>query len=354
MNRMFLILSLLCLQPLQASEVRENYNGARSLAMGGAGIAVVNDETALLMNPGGLGKLRDNFGTIFDPELEGGHNLNEMYNTKAFTQPFDLEEVKATTMETREKYFHQKFQMFPSFVAKNFGIGFQLRKLMDAQMNAAGTTMSTYFQDDLAMYMGFNLRFFDGKVKIGAVGKAISRIEINADLDATQTLDRNTLASEGVGIGSDVGVILTAPVVLLPTLSAVIRDMGGTSFDAGSGLRMQSTTRPQSVEQDMDVAIAFFPIHSSNKRSSITFQYDKIKEASQATDKSRYYHAGYEFNYGDVLFLRTGMNQKYWTAGIEIASERTQIQFTAYGEDIGTDGDSKEDRRYVFKFSFRY
>ena len=37
---------------------------------GGAGIAVVNDETAMLINPAGLGKLRDYIFTIADPEIE--------------------------------------------------------------------------------------------------------------------------------------------------------------------------------------------------------------------------------------------------------------------------------------------
>ena len=46
-----------------AQEIRENYNGVRSLGMGGASIAVVNDETALLLNPAALGKLSD-------PEIE--------------------------------------------------------------------------------------------------------------------------------------------------------------------------------------------------------------------------------------------------------------------------------------------
>lgn len=354
MNRMFFTFLIMIPTLLQAAEVREDYNGARSLAMGGASIGVVNDETALLVNPAALGKLRDSYGTLFDPELDASKSLNDMYHTKAFTEPFDLEQVKATTNYTRDTYYHARLQLFPSFVTRNFGIGFFAKRLLDAQMNTAGTTMTTFYQEDLALHMGFNLRFFEGRVKVGAVGKVISRIEINADLDATQTLDRNSLASEGVGVGSDVGVSLTAPIALLPTFSAVVRDMGGTSFDSGSGVRLHTATRPHTIDQDTDVAFSIFPIHGNQARSSFSIQYDKLKEAALATDKSRYYHVGYEFNYGDVLFLRAGMNQKYWTAGVELASEHTQIQFSAYGEDVGTDGNSFEDRRYVFKFAFRF
>ncbi len=100
--------------------------------------------------------------------------------------------------------------------------------------------------------------------------------------------------------------------------------------------------------------LAFFPIHGSKTRSTLTFEYQKIKEAATYTDKTKFYHIGYEFNLADLLFFRMGMNQKYWTAGAEFASEHVQMQISSYGEDIGLDGASKEDRRVAVKFSFRY
>ncbi len=60
---------------IQAQELHEFYNGARGLSMGGAAIAVTNDETALMVNPAALGKLRDSYRTIFDPEIDGGTNV---------------------------------------------------------------------------------------------------------------------------------------------------------------------------------------------------------------------------------------------------------------------------------------
>jgi hypothetical protein len=106
-----------------ASEIRENYNGARSLGMGGASIAVVNDETALLSNPAGLGRLREVYGTILDPEIEAGSDVNGMYTASAFTNPFELSDAKNTTNASRGRLLHVKAQAFPSLVLKNFGIG---------------------------------------------------------------------------------------------------------------------------------------------------------------------------------------------------------------------------------------
>jgi hypothetical protein len=337
-----------------AQEVREFFNGARMMAMGGASIAVVNDETALLSNPAGLGKLRDLYGTVIDPELALSGNISELYRKKALTQFFDLGPVKEALDLSRDSYYYARGQIFPSFVARNFGFGIFNRYELSAKMNQDGTLMSTSYYDDLAVLLGFNFRLLDGRLKLGVTGKAVSRIEINKDIDASGSLDKSAHASEGFGIGSDVGLILTAPWAWLPTLSVVARDVGGIQFESGSGLRMKTETRPVKVEQDYDVALAFFPIHGNKKRSSFTIEHTQIQAATKASDKTRFYHLGYELNLSDLVFIRAGMNQKFWTGGFEFASERLQFQLTSYGEDVGTDGSSEENRRFVFKFALRF
>lgn len=337
-----------------AQEVFENYTNARSLAMGGTMIAVVNDETALLGNPAALGKLRDSYGTLIDPEIDTSFGTKRMYDANPFTDPFDLVQVKDAANSSKGNYYYARGQIFPSYVARNFGIGIFGIKEATAKMNTAGNNLTLHYRDDLSLNLGLNLRFFDGKIKIGAVGKAIARIEVAKDISIPGNLDLTNVASEGVGLGFDAGVILTAPVAGLPTLSAVVRDVGSTEFDNGSGVRIKTATRPVTKDQDYDVALAFFPIHGNNSRSSFSFEYQKMVEAAKAKDKQRYYHLGYEYNYGDLLFFRMGMNQRYWTAGFELATEHTQWQISSYGEDIGVDGSPVEDRRYVFKFAFRF
>lgn len=364
-NRMFHLLQILIFvraltlsnfAHAQDSEIRPNFLGSRALGMGGAQIAVVNDETALLANPAALGKLRDFYGTILDPEIDLGKNVNEMNKPSTISNPFDLEQVRNAANGTRDTYYHARGQVFPSMVMKNFGIGFFGRRVLDARMDTAGTALKTFYQDDVAIHLGFNIRLFDGRLKLGLMGKGISRIEINKTLNPLNSMGLDQNASEGFGVGSDAGLIFAVPIVWIPTFSVVARDIGGTAFTAGSGLRMKSTTGepPAPMAQDFDVAVAVFPIHGNKSRSSFTLEYDKISAAASAQDKSRYYHAGYEFNYADAFFVRAGMNQRYWTAGVEFASEHTQIQLTSYGADVGPDGTPEEDRRYVLKFAIRF
>ncbi len=316
---------------------------------------MVNDRNGSLVNPAALGKLRDFYGTIFDPELELGSNVPTFYSDQSFSNPFSLEDVAGSLDQNRGAYYHAKAQVFPSLVGKNFGIGLYGNYLLDAQASADGSTIDTYYRNDFAFALGFNFRFLDGRVKLGFNSKLISRIEVNnPTLSATGPLDYSSIATEGLGLSNDVGLILTAPWTYLPTLSAVVRDIGGTSFDQANGIRMTTTERPTLVKQDVDVAAALFPIHTNYVRSAWTVEYRGLLTSQDEPDKAKLIHAGFEFNFGDVFFLRGGYNQRYWTAGLELASERFQWQLASYGEEVGTSDSPKEDRRYTFKFAFRF
>ncbi len=353
--RIFLIVLFSLWSVSRAAEVYPFYMGARMAAMGGASIAVVNDETALLSNPAGLGKVRNFFGTILDPEIEFTPNSYNITRNNPSTNLMDLNSLYPLLQNNKGTHYHARAQIFPSVVVRNFGIGIYGRSLLDAELNEAGTSLDTHYWNDLALALGYNLRLFEGRIKIGLSTKLINRIEIAGSLDPTSSLATKDVGSEGLGISTDAGLILTAPIYWLPTLSVVVRDMGGTKFESGSGLRLSTLARPNPATQDYDVALAVFPIHGNHTRSSWTVEMKGVT-ASQKTgeDTTRHLHMGAELNMADILFVRAGMYQRYATGGIELASEHWQFQFSTYGADIGTVGSPKEDRRYILKFALRF
>ena len=361
------IILLLLIGPLAgANESREFYTGTRQLGMGGAGIAVVNDETALLTNPAGLGKLRDYFVTVADPEIEVGTESINILGTDQ-QKAFDLQEVLNQTRETDNvgKRLHSKAQVFPSFVVPNFGIGFLGKWEMDAEVTEADTSQfDVAYNNDFAFVTGFNFRIWDGRIKLGVNARVVNRVNITSTLSSASTgLKINDIANEGIGIASDVGIILTAPWDWLPTLSAVVRDVGDTHYTLRDGILTDAddTRRPAPTEQTIDAAIALFPIVGKRTRMTWTAEYRGMTLRSDddpnapEEDPMKKVHTGFELNFRDALFLRGGMNQRYWTAGFEIAIANYQLQAATYGEEIGVDADNtREDRRYVFKFAYRF
>ena len=344
-----------------ASEKLEFYNGVRSLGMGGARIAVVNDETSMLVNPAGLGKLRDYFLTVADPELSIGSGTQAMIgaNITAFMDPQTVLDTLSTNLG---EHFHQRLSIFPSFVVQNFGIGIYGNWLTNAEVDTAGTDYSLTYRNDYAVVLGFNFRFFDGKLKFGFNVRGVDRVEINRTSATTvipassSGLEIKDLASGGFGIGSDVGMILTAPWKMLPTFAVVYRDAGDTYYNINEGITYSTVERPDPTNASLDASLAIFPLVSNKTRSAITVEYrDALSEDQEdLDDSSRRLHFGMEINFSDAFFLRAGLNQRYWTGGLEISMLNSQLQFASYGEEIGTATANREDRRYVGKFAFRF
>ena len=112
--------------------------------------------------------------------------------------------------------------------------------------------------------------------------------------------------------------------------------------------------RPQTTEQTVDVAVALFPIGGKRTRWTWTAEYQDVLTTGEEEDQMRRVHTGIEMNFADAIFIRGGLNQRYWTAGLELSMNNFQLQLASYGEEIGTVETPREDRRYNAKFSYRF
>lgn len=333
----------------------EFYNNTRSLGMGGASVAITSDETSLYRNPANLGSIRDSYGTLLDPEIEGSSNFVQQVSSKSTGKAFEISEIKSVLSSNLGAYYHAKAQLTPSLITRNFGVGLIYKNEVSAEMEATGTTLDVKYQSDVGVVLGSNLRLFDGRVKIGGSVRGFNRIEVvNAALPVAGSSDLSSIASEGTAFAFDGGLLIQAPWTYIPTLGVVVHDIGGTKFDKDDGLRLTATSRPSIVLQSVDAAIAIFPIHGNQFRSVWTLEYSDITNSRNDTDNAKRIHAGIEFNSKDIFFFRMGYNQRYWTAGFEIASERIQWQVASFGEEIGTQAAPREDRRLSTKLSLRF
>ncbi len=326
----------------------ELYNNTRSLGMGGASIAVTSDDTSLYRNPANLGSIRDLYGTILDPEFEGTGNIT--------ASAIDIKSVMDSLATKNNTYYRTKQQLSPIIVRRNVGFGFFYKNEISAEISSVDpTVMDTKYLNDTGAVFGTSLRLFDGRIKIGASAKFINRIEVqNSALSVTGPTDLQTIGSEGSAVAFDGGLLIQAPWDYIPTLGVVVHDVGDSAFDKKDGFRMRTATRPATVKQSVDVALALFPIHSNMVRSVWTLEYSDITNSRNDTDSAKRMHLGIEFNSRDNFFFRLGYNQRYATAGIEVATEYMLWQLSSYGEEIGTEAAPREDRRISTKFTIRF
>ncbi len=355
---LFLMFSLLDLSVGQASEIYQAYTGAREMAMGGAYVNTVNDETSLELNPAGLGRLRGRIITVFDPELDVSSKNQQIFSgSSSYLDMFNAKSIMDNAKTAPATHFHLKGQVFPSVVLPNFGFGLHAMKRFDAEADATATNFHLDYTQDVDAVFGLNFKLFDGILKVGASARYVDHSVINKDfvIANTTAISVENSGSEGTGVGVIAGVVLTAPVAGLPSIGITVHDLGNTTYNIGSGAFYQvGAARPPDTIQTIDGGMAFFPILGAHTRSAFTAEIHDIATLSEETDIMRRLHGGFEINIGDILFVRAGMNQRYYTAGLEFASERLQFQATTYGEEIGTAAAPREDRRFLGKFAFRF
>ena len=353
-------------------ERKEFFNEVRGLGMGGAQIGTVNDGSAILINPAALGKLKEPTLVVIDPEISFNKEFLNVINFNLI-RSFNFKKIFDKLKKEKGKTFHEKVQMFPSFTFTNFGFGllakYELNEeiLVERKHESGRETVSSSstkdllldYTNDLAFATGFSFRFFDGRIKLGVGLRFINRVEVNEKLDSNE-IDMRLfkLATEGFGIGKDIGAVLTLPWVYVPSLSAVLRDVGDTNYDFLGGIFYDTDKRPIKTPQSLDLGFSFFSIMRERKMLSFSAELrdifnSKEKGQSYRDDIMRRVHAGMEFNYHDKFFVRLGMNQMYWTLGFEMTRIYYQFQVAIYGEEIGLGKDRRESRRIVGKLSFR-
>ncbi len=338
-----------------AQEHQEFYQGARSLGMGGASVAAVNDETALLLNPAGLGRLRNFIFTFFDPEVEVGMTTGRI-GTQSASNLYTVEPLVEYLQAKPDMTYRGKVQVFPSLVVPNFGAGMLVKKELSAVSSSDGSAVHVDYIEDWAPALGYSTEFWGGILRVGVTGRYVSRKEFHGDLPGSHPeLTLDALSTAGTGVGLDAGVLLTAPVQMLPTLGFVARDVSTTTYSMGGGFfKASENGAPTPSPEVWDVGLSLNPIHSNYTRSVIALEYRGINLPLQEGEKHlRRFHVGWEYNVYDQLFFRAGMNQKYWTAGFELATSWYQLQLATYGEEVGTLPHSKEDRRVLGKVAFR-
>lgn len=355
---LFVSFSVLNLRLSLASEIYQSYTGARELAMGGAYVNVVNDETSLELNPAGLGKLRSKIITLADPEIELGSKDQQIFSSSSdYTGLVDPNVVYGNAKSYPSNHYHLKLQFLPSFVLPDFGIGIHAMRRIDTDTDATATNFHLDYTQDVDAVLGVNFKFFGGVLKVGVAGRYIDHSVISKDfvIATTSSIAIPQSGTEGTGLGVNIGAVITIPVEFLPSIGLTVHDVGNTSYNLTSGSFFQGGTgRPLDTIQTIDAGFAFFPIVGAHTRSTFTAEVHDVMTLSQESALLRRFHAGGELNIGDILFLRAGMNQRFYTAGIEFASDRMQFQVTTYGEDIGASSTALEDRRFLAKFAFRF
>ena len=339
------------------------YTSARYLARGGAMTADVDDYNVIFVNPAGL-PLIDEDILNFEFQLEGSggitDNLTALFGYAdkwKITNPADLNSLKNKDVRTRVSFLS-------AYVTKSYAIALISRGTLDtAYDDAARPNADVFSAADVTLQLTYGKGFLDNKLRFGGTGKVSYRTGRFGTFTLTQLQNPGIkpfgdYSQEGLALSFDAGMQYTW------NMTGYDISLGATALDLATpfGLDPRISTaidngRPPILPARADIGVGF-KVHNIGAGIKWRTNFDIIKSfTKKEASMLDVLHFGTELQFPRLLFLRAGMNQMYWTAGLGIKYYILECDFATYATDTAIyDGTSRRmsDRRYNFQFSFMF
>ena len=351
-----ILISIISLD-LQARPNRPFYQAGRALAMGDAFTAVGTGWEAVYYNAAGLAKRNRPSVKFVDIETMASKSFLTLFSG-SYTKFLSMTELLQDVQSNPNAPYSVGMSLLPQFMVRNFSFGLLFRGATEATYDDTTTDTSMYSSADLGLYSHWAVAFGGGVVKLGFGAKVINRAELDRTYTSAEiasgALEFSSQWQEGWGYGLDAGLLITMPVVGLPTLGLSIQDVGHTEFfDKRLIFTGDSAPQgaPQKINQKVNAGFSTILKHGRGIRSVIAVDVKGVLSLSTSNYLDRI-HAGWEMAVNKKLFIRAGLNQgRYWTAGLGISLGGLGLEFATYGENLADEGAPRQaDRKYVGRY----
>lgn len=323
--------------------------------MGDAYTAVGTDFEAVYYNPAGIARRTKPRLKFIDLEGNISKGFVSLFDG-SLTKFLSIQKILEDTQKNAGSPYGIGLAVLPQFLVRNFSLGVILRFQNDATYNSSTELTNLYSAADLGAYMHYGIALGGGVFKLGVGGKILNRAELdrnytNAEI-AGGGLSFADQWKEGLGLGYDVGALLTLPVASLPTFGLTVMDVGGTMFQDKRVIFASDAApegAPETLGQKINAGYSMILKQGRGIRTVLALDYKDVLGAKTI-------HGGFEFNYANMLYLRGGVNQsRYWTAGLGVHLGGMGLEFGTYGENLASAGAARiNDRKYTGRLLFLF
>ncbi len=331
-------------------------SSGRALAMGNAFLCKVDDSSAVLYNPAGLGTVRNSHlhFSNFHLELNKGW-MDISTNGSAsdavgnFAKAFKLDGLREEMVEQPGKLSHSKFSFMPNFTMRHFSAGYlysmQTRATLGTQ---AGAQFEFADRLDHGPYAAINIPFLGGIFKVGATGIFLIRKEIIDERDPNTTLDiQSSEYTKGTAFIMNAGAKLTFPVSMLPTVAIVTHNALDKNFASRS-----DAGNPTRIERTISTGFSLTPQIGQTTRIHLEVNFKDMAGRYTGVSGQRRTTFGMEFDFFRAMFVRFGYGDGYGSGGLGLRTQRLEFDLTTYAVDsTSSEFRGVEDRRFALTMS---
>ncbi len=332
------------------------FETVRGAAVSDALFAFVDDGTALLYNPAGLGKVRGNRIEPLHAQIHGNFGYFSMLD-RNFLSKGSLSAWTPLLAAKPGTQTSAGYSVFPNFVFKGIGIGLLYQNSVIARSSEDGQSVSYSSRNELVPTLGFSLRFASGVARLGYslqwVNAGIGSGSVPVGSAATASYREGL--SAGSGFSHNAALALTIPASYLPSLNIVARNIGGLRYTSSSTLlplANNSTSVPGDESMSFDVGLSLEPKLGAGATGSLAFTYRDVTRTSSSDLLTRFAMGG-EYVFRQLFAFRAGYSAGFATFGAAILSRRGELSLAWYNQFTGTEIPGPGERRLALGYSLR-
>jgi hypothetical protein len=340
------------------------YTSAQWLGRGGAMTADVDDYNVIFVNPAGLPLIKEPI-LNFEFQLEGSGGITDNltaffgYGSKwVINNPADVNALMGKDVSTRVSFL-------ASYITNSYALALISRGTMNTAYDTATPPNSdTFSATDLTLQLTYGKGFLDNHLRVGGTGKLAYRSGRFGNFTMSQLETQGikpfgSLSQEGMAFSFDAGVQYSW------TMQTYDVSIGGSALDLATPFGLDpkfvtgnSNGRPPILPARVDIGTGI-KVHDIGAGIAWRTNLDLIKSITHM-EASMFdlVHFGTELQFPRLIFLRAGIYQGYWTAGLGIKYYILECDFATYATDTAlyynTNGRQESDRRYNFQFSFMF
>lgn len=327
----------------------------RSMALGNAFSARVDDSMSAFYNPAGLGTVRKYELRISDLYFDNDEDLLSMTTSAGdffenLLGALSIDGTRQLLVENNKNLAYSRFNFMPNIVTRYFSTGYfySQQSYMGIPPNTATPTYEYLYRQDQGPFLAFNISLLGGVIKLGLTGLYLYRKELDGSGPANETVViEDDDFNRGQTLFGIAGFRFTFPTDWLPTFSATYHNFMEEKFD-NYGVAPVSP-----YPTNLTGGFSISPQVGKVTRLHFEANYvDALRENKNLKDIDRL-ELGTELEYDRTGFLRVGWLDGYISGGIGFLTTHLSVNLSTYGiEATLAPGVELQDRRYVLSLSY--
>jgi hypothetical protein len=325
------------------------------MGLGNAFSSLVDDEEALFYNPAGIAKNGGIYWTVADPRAGITDVTDLSENLDAFSE---LQDASTFSNALADLYGEPilgnggaKTSIIMPFFSAAYYIDYDVGLMVE---NPVSPTITLNYVKDTGIAFGtaFSMGPF---LQMGFVGRRVTREGTRAEYGPSVIADIaagnsdpdvifDNLENKGVGYGLDMGMNLTIPTPVQPTLSFVWKNIGNTKFTLDEGTKAPPTEKQEWVLGGSLMVDAWL----AHIAPSLEFKHMNDDQ----TQLGKKVHLGLEVGI-PFIDLRVGLNQGYLSYGVGLDIGPIRIDAASWGVEMGGYPGQLEARQYMVQAAIR-